>query len=512
VQYGVELLSTTGQEIRGTAIYRVLIPVSALVLFGLALSLPFEIEATAAVACWGLGWALGLAVMAIEIRRGMPPAIWAAPAREEARTWGREALPFLTYSLSLTVVAQTGVIALDRLQPSAVAVGAYAAASGTATLVVVLATATNRFYAPRISMLLERRDFAAMLDLRRERFRWLLPAVAAFLVAIFGFGREILTLFRPEFVEEGIGPLRILAISVTFTAVFSLSPTYLKYQRRNRLVLGTVAGAAAGQLVLLALLVPGYGATGAAVAYAISMCAMYGVFSRVASREVVRLRAEEDGRKPIPKELAPRRSIPPRLALESASRSAAREKLLAQRLVEGLVAEPDGEERRGELRARNDAQRLAVACQLRPDARNVGERVAVSRLHVLVERIELVDRPPEPLQRFRRDVPADALDRGPGERIGRNRPEVLDLEASRHVVEHPFGAHLVAQVERRDVALDEDPVAQQSDAVQPQLLAAPLEVRRELHAFDPGGVRRRGGQQRGCTGHRDRSTKHRQDS
>ena len=36
VQYGVELLSTTGQEIRGTAIYRVLIPVSALVLFGLA--------------------------------------------------------------------------------------------------------------------------------------------------------------------------------------------------------------------------------------------------------------------------------------------------------------------------------------------------------------------------------------------------------------------------------------------------------------------------------------------
>jgi O-antigen/teichoic acid export membrane protein len=228
--------------------------------------------------------------MAIEIRRTAPPAVWGAAVQEEARSWHREAFPFLAYSLSLSFVAQAGVIALDRLQPSAVAVGAYAAAAGTANLVVVLATATNRFYSPRLSILLERRDFTAILRLRRERLGWMFPAVALFLAAVFGFGREILALFRPEFVDEGLAALRILATAAAFSVLFALAPTYLKYVQRNRLVLRTASGAAAAQVVLLVLLVPRFGASGAAIAYAACMCGMYGVFWRVAVREVVRLR------------------------------------------------------------------------------------------------------------------------------------------------------------------------------------------------------------------------------
>ena len=60
-------------------------------------------------------------------------------------------------TLALTFVTQCGVIAMDRFQPDPAAVGAYAAAAATANLVVVLATATNRFYSPRLSMLLEQR-------------------------------------------------------------------------------------------------------------------------------------------------------------------------------------------------------------------------------------------------------------------------------------------------------------------------------------------------------------------
>ena len=54
----------------------------------------------------------------------------AAAPQVEARTWQREALPFVAYSLSLTFIGQAGVIALDRLQPSAAAVGAYAVCNG----------------------------------------------------------------------------------------------------------------------------------------------------------------------------------------------------------------------------------------------------------------------------------------------------------------------------------------------------------------------------------------------
>jgi O-antigen/teichoic acid export membrane protein len=165
---------------------------------------------------------------------------------------------------------------------------------GTAGLVAVLATATNRAYARRLSILLEQRDFATVLDLRSERLRWLLPALAVFLVIAFAFTHELLALFRPEFVNEGVLPLRLLAVATAFSVLFALAPTYLKYRRRNRATYVTVACAAAAQGMLLLLLVPRLGATGAAIAYAVSMCGMYGAFAWMALRELALLKANRE--------------------------------------------------------------------------------------------------------------------------------------------------------------------------------------------------------------------------
>jgi len=65
----------------------------------------------------------------------------------------------------------------------------------------------------------------------------------------------------------------------------------LKYVGRNRTTRNIVMGAAAVQIVLLIVLVPPFAATGAAIAYAVSMSGMYLVFSRIAHRELVVLRA-----------------------------------------------------------------------------------------------------------------------------------------------------------------------------------------------------------------------------
>jgi len=127
--------------------------------------------------------------------------------------------------------------------------------------------------------------------LRSERLRWLLPALAVFLVIAFALTHELLALFRPEFVKEGVAPLRILAAATAFSVLFALAPTYLKYRRRNRTTYLTVACAAAAQGMLLLLLVPRLGATGAAIAYAISMSGMYGVFALMAHRELALLKA-----------------------------------------------------------------------------------------------------------------------------------------------------------------------------------------------------------------------------
>lgn len=291
VHYALEVVSATGHELRATAIFRIAVPGFTLVMVGLLSTLPVLATGSMAVACWGMAWVVALLLMALQWRKVMPRGLLCVEPLMEVDHWNREARPFWIYRVTLALLAQAGVLALVFFDSDASAVGAYAAAMGTAGLAAMLATATNRTYARRLSVLLEQRDFTTVMRVRRERLRWLLPAVAIFLMITFAFSRQILGLFRPEFVEEGVMPLRLLALSTAFSVVFALSPTYLKYARRKYATYYTVACTALLQLLMLVVLVPRLGATGAAAANATSMIAMYGAFAWMASREVRRLQA-----------------------------------------------------------------------------------------------------------------------------------------------------------------------------------------------------------------------------
>jgi O-antigen/teichoic acid export membrane protein len=290
--YGVELLSALGREASALALFRLAIPAMTLAFIGVVLLSPLSISGPMAVACWGIACVFVLALMAYEVRRMAPPRLFRAEPIEQSAAWRKGSQPFLIYRISLALLAQAGVLALDWLQPSHATVGAYAAAMATAALVAVLASATNRSYARQMSILIDQKDFATLLDLRKERLRWLLPALAMFLLIAFMFTRELLGLFRPEFVDEGLVPLRLLAFAIAFSVLFSLAPTYLKYRRRNRATFVTVSGAAATQAMLLIMLVPRYGAVGAAIAYAISMCGMYAAFACMAQRDLALLKSD----------------------------------------------------------------------------------------------------------------------------------------------------------------------------------------------------------------------------
>jgi Polysaccharide biosynthesis C-terminal domain len=106
----------------------------------------------------------------------------------------------------------------------------------------------------------------------------------------FGLTRELLTLFRPEFADEGIVALRLLALTAAFVVLVAMAPTYLKYRAQHRVIYASAAAAACVQVVLLLLLVPRMGATGAAWAYAIAMGGLYGNLARVARRELRQMR------------------------------------------------------------------------------------------------------------------------------------------------------------------------------------------------------------------------------
>jgi O-antigen/teichoic acid export membrane protein len=291
VHYGVEALSANGRLILSTAIFRVAVPTMTLILAGFMLLLMQEPSGAMAVGCWGVAWALALVVMVVALHRTAPPEVRRADPTEEARAWRLAAIPFWVYRFSLALVSQAAVIALDALQPSASAVGAYAAAIATANLPLVLVTSTNRYYSRELAILLEQRDFAGVLNLRNDRLRWLLPIIVLFLALVFGFGREIMSIFRPEFVDEGVNALQLLAIATAVSMLFSLAPTYLKYVGHNRSTLVSVACVAVLQIFLLVLFVPRYAATGAAMAYAISICGLYLFYARMANRELLTLRA-----------------------------------------------------------------------------------------------------------------------------------------------------------------------------------------------------------------------------
>jgi O-antigen/teichoic acid export membrane protein len=115
-------------------------------------------------------------------------------------------------------------------------------------------------------------------------------------IITFAFTRELLAFFRPEFIDEGVVPLRVLASVTSLSVLLAMAPTYLKFRRKNRTLYKNVAMAAGVQVALLVLLVPPLGATGAAAAYGVAMCLMYGNLARLAHRELQGLRSPSGNR------------------------------------------------------------------------------------------------------------------------------------------------------------------------------------------------------------------------
>jgi O-antigen/teichoic acid export membrane protein len=288
--FGLEALSATGREVLATAILRLGVPLLVLGLIGVAIAASLPLRGATAVGAWALAWVGAVALLAVALGRALPAEVWRATPEEAAATWRAGATLFWVHRAAMAFIAQASVIGLEVLQPSASAVGAYAAALASTAPAVVLVTATNRLYARRLSVLIETGDAAAIAALHRERLRWLVPAVVAFLAVTLVFAERIVGLFGAAFVAEGALPLRILALTAAFTMLSALAPAWMKFTGQRSATLPTLVVAVGAQLLLLAILVPRFGATGAALSYALSMIGLYAAFALLARRGLARLR------------------------------------------------------------------------------------------------------------------------------------------------------------------------------------------------------------------------------
>ena len=285
---GTEFVMANQAPVRAAFVTRVLVPGSTLLLvIGWGFS-SREMSAPGGALCYGLGWLAGLVAIAFFFQRTTHPQVRRAEPRFEVREWFARSMPFLFFALLLTVLAKVGVLVLEIVAQDEEAVALYSAAVETGTLIYIVAKSTDKLFLPQVSILIERKDVAAIQRGRIQRWIWLGSACVVFLLVVFLYGREILELFGPEFVG-GYPALLIVAASTSVWTMVSLSPSYLKYVKKNAFV---VVATAITVLVHIGLAFPlgyRYGATGAAISYAVAVIGLYGTLSVAATRQLRRM-------------------------------------------------------------------------------------------------------------------------------------------------------------------------------------------------------------------------------
>lgn len=282
----VEVITVYGQQILGLALYRFFLPGLFLLLMIYSNQVLAEITAVSAVLCFGAAWCCTLALMIFTAKAASPRASRKAQFDSKGRIWWlRKSLPLLISSLMMTVLTSAGTIILEILYPSKTVVGIFSVVMQTTALISLIGTSTNRYYLPMLVVLLERHDKLAVRKILNKRARLITSFIVIFLSIIFSWGHQILELFGTDF-AQGYYALCISASGAAFSTLFSVSPYYLQFMGRNRLVVGLMSITAISMIGLSFFLGHQYGASGVAVAYALPTILLFSCLKWIASRHM----------------------------------------------------------------------------------------------------------------------------------------------------------------------------------------------------------------------------------
>jgi O-antigen/teichoic acid export membrane protein len=254
----VEFIAAHGAHLLAMAIYRLFLPLIYLLLvIGLLFS-PLPLSALTAVLCFGCAWILTLMVIWIVSQKLIPIEAKQSVPRQHKKKWLRRSLPLVFSSLMMTVMTSSGVVILELLFPSGMAVGTYAVAAQTGGFISLIGTSTNRYYLPMMVVMIEHRDKKAIQRLMSQR-TWALGGMILILLTILILsGQKILELFGAHF-GTGYNTVLIIAAGASISALFADTPYYLQFMGFHRIVLSLTALATLSMVVLGFLLGAQYG-------------------------------------------------------------------------------------------------------------------------------------------------------------------------------------------------------------------------------------------------------------
>jgi O-antigen/teichoic acid export membrane protein len=230
--YFLEVTTADGAYLWGTVIYRIIFP--ALILAGVFVVdwLHSPVVALHAVVMWGVCWAIVLVLLLIVAACTVPRSERKGQCSFQRVSWMRHSTAYLTYSLLLSMMANTGVLVLGFISSDKEKTAIYAAVAQLGALFVVISTAMNRWYGPQISSILEANDADRGQRLIRSRRLIMWGIAALYVVFIVFFGKQALSLFGTDYVE-GHAALMIIGISTVITSVNSIAPIYIQYTGRE---------------------------------------------------------------------------------------------------------------------------------------------------------------------------------------------------------------------------------------------------------------------------------------
>ncbi|MGF1640658.1 MAG: lipopolysaccharide biosynthesis protein [Rhodospirillales bacterium] len=211
---------------------------------------------------------IAVAVVGLRLRRE-PSYRQQTPDYQDMSRWWRLSLVSCVLVILFQTQSQIALIMVGNTLGE-VAAGQFAAARRLADIVTFGLLTINRVFVPTISSLHALGDHAALQRSATLTGIWSTLLAMAIALPMLSAPHLTLSLFGPAF-QDAATPLRIMLAAQIFNAATGAVTALLTMTAREMVALRTLLVAAVMQFILLLVLVPPFGLTGAATAFAIAI-------------------------------------------------------------------------------------------------------------------------------------------------------------------------------------------------------------------------------------------------
>ncbi|NBB91754.1 MAG: oligosaccharide flippase family protein [Gammaproteobacteria bacterium] len=200
--------------------------------------------------------------------KALPTGLWRERSESHAAEWLRSATHMLLFAGMTVLLAQSGIIVMGLLSTEA-ETGVFALGVRISEALLIFMAAVNMPLMPIISRLLSQGQTDQVQEYLRRGIVYSLSAIAPFAILVFVFSEFVLTRFGEGF-AGGELTLRLLVVSQLLNTLFGPVGLLLNVGGLERQASHGMAAAAVLSIVLSVILIPEYGAAGAAWAMILS--------------------------------------------------------------------------------------------------------------------------------------------------------------------------------------------------------------------------------------------------